>query len=236
MKAIVILIVVIVGICAPDGVGQTNALWFKTVVPSTNALPLRKICEMVETESAKLATNGCGLKVLYSAEIERMFKGGEVSFTAEPCPLCAMLENAARCCELSVKFFDTVAVLVWPEHRYVCTAVEGTCVDAETGAPVMNFRIKAAGLDTMLAVQTNGFFVCGIPQNFDYSWSPNAIFSDSDISGIQQVVTITAPGYVTLVITNALYGDKTGSRCLDIKLKRFNKDEQKANPTSERAR
>jgi hypothetical protein len=185
---------------------------------------------MVETESARLVTNGCGLKVIYPAGIEKMFTGGEISLSAEPYTLYDILELSARCADLRVKVFETVAVITWPEYRYVYTALEGTCTDAETGKPITDFRIETDFLPPMLAVQTNGSFVCGIPQRFDYSWSPNARFADHDISEASQVIRISATGYRPQAITNALYGDKINRRFLKIRLKR---EEQPANQQSE---
>ncbi len=204
---------------------QTNALWLQTVIPPTNVLTPRQICDLIETESAKLDPTGHGLKTIYSG----FDKWGKTEITFSPAPITfyEMLDAVASIYALpsnSAKVFDTVGVIPWVEYRYVYAAIEGLCSDAQTGDPITNFSVKGGFLSPpLLAIQTNGYFVCGIQQRFDFSECFTATFAEHNITDIKQILTFTAPGYTPLVITNEVYrpGDKSGLRTYDIKMERI---------------
>ncbi len=102
-------------------------------------------------ESTRLATNGCGLRIIYPEELARMFTGAEIRYSPVHLTLFDILECSVECANLRVKVFETVAVITWPAYRFLYTALEGTCTDAETGKPITDFRLETDFLPPMLA-------------------------------------------------------------------------------------
>ena len=211
--------------CAVNAGAYTNALWLQTTVPPTNILSPRQICDLIEAESAKLDPAGQGLKVIFHAGFDQ-WGTTELQLSPAPISFYKLLDIAASAYAFpsnSAKVFDGIGVIPWAEYRYAYTAIEGHCSDAHTGNPITNFNVTGGFLGPpVLAIQTNGYFVCGIQQRFDFSQCSTATFTEHNISDVKQVLTITAPGYAPLVITNEVYrpGDKCGLRTYDIELSR----------------
>ena len=204
---------------------QTNALWLQTAVPPTNPMTPRQIVGFIESESAKLDPSGKGLTVLYHPGFDRWF-GTEGGFAFSPTPISfyALLDAAASAFaypQNSAKVFDDVGVVPWAQRRYVYTAIEGRCTDARTREPIANFRVEGGFLSPpLLAIQPDGYFVCGIQQKFDFSTCGTATFAEHDITDLKQTLTFMAPGYAPLTITNEVYrpGDRSGLRTYEIQL------------------
>lgn len=188
--------------CVLGARAQTNALWLQTTVPPTNTLSPRQVCNLIETESAKLDPAGQGLKVIFHPGFDTWGKG-EFTFSRSPLSFYYLLDAVAGTYAKSGKIFDKVGVIPWIEYRDIYTAIEGQCMDALTGEPITDFSINGGA--PFLAVQTNGYFVCGIRQVLTFSACSTATFAEHDITGLQQVLTVTAPGYTPLVITNYVY-------------------------------
>ena len=188
--------------CALYARAQTNALWLQTTVPPTNILSPRQVCDLIETESAKLDPAGQGLKVIFNPGFDKWGKA-ELTFSPSPLSFFDMLDLVASTYSKSAKVFDNVGVIPWIEYRDVYTAIEGQCVDALTGEPITDFRINDGS--PFIAIQTNGYFVCGIRQALTFSKCSTATFAEHDISDLQREITVTAPGYIPLVITNYVY-------------------------------
>ena len=204
---------------------QTNALWFHTAVPPTNILSPRQVCEFIETESAKQDPAGQGLTVVFHPGLDK-WGTTELTFSTSPISFYLLLDTVASCYAFprdSAKVFGTVGVIPWAQYRYVYTAIEGKCSDAQSGEPITNFSIAGGFVSPpLIAIQPDGYFVCGIQQKFDFSECSTATFAEHNITDIKQVLTFTAPGYTPLVITNEVYrpGDKSGLRTYDIKMER----------------
>ena len=217
--------------CTIIAQAQTNALWLQTTVPPTNILTPQQIYKYIETESAKLDSARQGLQILIPKGYDN-YGTVEITFSPHPTSFFTMFEAATGVPERSAKVFDKIGVIAWPQYRYVYTAIEGRCMDANTEEAITNFSVEGGFLSPpILAIQTNGYFVCGIQQRFDFSLCPTATFAEHNITDIKQVLTFTAPGYTPLVITNEVYrpGDKSGLRTYEIKLtqsKETNEGEQ----------
>ena len=218
MKSILAAIILVS--CALYGRAQTNALWLQTTVPPTNILSPRQVCDLIETESAKLDPTGQGLKVIFHPGFDKWGKG-EFTFSNSPLSFYYLLDAVASCYTKSAKVFDKVGVIPWIEYRDVYTAIEGQCLDALTGEPITDFRINEG--TPFIAIQTNGYFVCGIRQVLTFSECSTATFAEHDITGLQQLITVTAPGYIPLVITNYVYRH---GPMLNIRLERATKENE----------
>ena len=226
MKTILLaLVLTLYALCAR---AQTNALWFTKVIAPTNQLTTRQICEFIESESANIDPTGEGLKVMYHPGFDKWNVEGGITFSSSPISFYDLLDAAASEFAFprdSAKVFDTVGVIPWAQHRYTYTAIEGRCSDAISGNPITNFTVQGGSLcSPILAIQANGYFVCGIHQRFDFSKCSTATFTQYDImEGIEQILTFSAPGYNPLVVTNEIFspGEATaGLRTYDIKLTR----------------
>ena len=219
-----VLAVIILVNCALYARAQTNALWLQTTTPPTNILTPQQIYKYIDNESAKLDPSGQGLQILIPTGYDNFGKV-ELTFSPSPTTFYTLFEWATGVPERSTKVFDKVGVIAWPQYRYVYTAIEGRCMDAHTEEAITNFSVEGGFLcPPIFAIQTNGYFVCGIQQRFDFSLCPTATFAEHNITDIKQVLTFTAPGYTPLVITNEVYrpGDKSGLRTYEIKLTRSN--------------
>ena len=216
--------IILVG-CVVSTQAQTNALWLQTTAPPTNILTPQQIYKYIETESAKLDPSGQGLQILIPKGADN-FGTVEITFSPHPTSFFTMFEAATGAPERSAKVFDKIGVIAWPQYRYVYTAIEGRCTDAQTGEPITNFSVKGGSLcPPILAIQTNGYFVCGIQQRFDFSLCPTATFTTFNImEGVKQALTFSAPGYTPLIVTNEVFppGEATvGLRTYDIRLTRI---------------
>ena len=188
--------------CLLGARAQTNVLWLQTTVPPTNTLSPRQVCQLIETESAKVDPKGQGLKVIFHPGFDKWGKA-ELTFSPTPLSFYELLDAVASGYSKSAKVFDDVGVIPWIEYRDIYTAFEGRCMDALTGEPIIDFTINDGS--GPLAIQTNGYFVCGIRQVLTFSECSTATFTEHDITDLQQVFTISAPGYIPLVITNYVY-------------------------------
>ncbi|MDD4117743.1 MAG: hypothetical protein PHI39_05945 [Kiritimatiellae bacterium] len=223
LLAALFLISCVVGVQA-----QTNDLWFVKVVAPTGQLTPRQICEFIESESARLSPEGKGLTVMYHPGLDKWNMEGGTTFSSNPISFYELLDAAASVFAFprdSARVFENVGVIPWAQHRYAYIAIEGRCLDADSGDPITNFSVKGGSLCApILAIQTNGYFVGGIQQRFDFSTCAAATFTEFDImEGIKQILTFSAPGYNPLVVTNEIFppGEPTvGLRTYDIKLTR----------------
>ena len=146
---------------------------------------------------------------------------GEFTFSSSPLSFYYLLDAVASCYTKSAKVFDKVGVIPWIEYRDVYTAIEGECVDALTGEPITNFRVNDG--TPFIVIQTNGYFVCGIRQILTFSKCSTATFAEHDITDLQQEITVMAPGYIPLVITNDFYRH---GPMLNIRLERATKENE----------
>lgn len=224
-----ILAIIVIASCALSAPAQTNALWLQTTVPPTNILTPQQIYKYIETESAKLDPNGQGLHILIPKGYDN-FGTVEITFSPYPTSFFTMFEAATGVPDKSAKVFDKMGVIAWPQYRYVYTTFEGRCLDARTEEPITNFSVEGGSLcPPILAIQTNGYFVCGIQQRFDFALCPTATFANFNImEGVKQSITFSAPGYIPLVITNEILppGEATvGLRTYSIKLTRTNENQ-----------
>ena len=227
MKSILAVIILVSG--ALYARAQTNSLWLQTTVPPTNILSPRQVCDLIETESAKLDPTGQGLKVIFHPGFDKWGKA-ELTFSPTSLSFYELLDAVASGYSESAKVFDDVGVIPWVQYRYAYIAIEGRCSDALTGEPITNFSVKGGSLcSPILAIQPNGYFVCGIQQKFDFSKCSTATFTQFDImEGIKQDLTFSAPGYNPIVVTNEIFppGEPTaGLRTYDIKLTRTDENE-----------
>ena len=215
--------------CAIEAQAQTNALWLQTTVPPTNVLSPQQVYKYIEVESAKLDPTGQGLHILIPKGSDNF---GKVDLTFSPAPTSffTMFEWATGVPERSAKVFDKIGVIAWRQYRYVYTAIEGRCLDAQTEDPITNFSVEVDSLcPPILAIQTNGYFVCGIQQRFDFSLCRTATFATFDImEGVKQVLTFSAPSYTPIIVTNEVFppGEATvGLRTYEIKLTRTDENQ-----------
>jgi hypothetical protein len=230
----IFLFTIILVNCSIIVYAQTNALWFQHAVPPTNSLTAPHLCDFIESESAKLDPSGRGLDILYPAG-DGLY--GNSEFRLPPVPWTFHNMFTVMGCRYSgpsfLKVFSTVGVIPEVEYRYVYTAIHGHCIDMHNGTPITNFCIMGDFLlPPLLAIQTNGYFVCGIQQKLLFSRYSATTFAEHNIDDLKQVLTFAAPGYIPFVITNEIYRpiDYAEPYIYSVRLTRANEGEQSVAP------
>ena len=108
-----ILAIIILMSCVLGARAQTNALWLQTTVPPTNTLSPRQVCDLIETESAKLDPTGQGLQVVFHPGFDK-WGTTELQFSPAPISFYKLLDFAASVYAFpsnSAKVFDNVGVI-----------------------------------------------------------------------------------------------------------------------------
>jgi len=205
----------------------TNALWLTHFVPATNAVSLLELRNEIERQSISSDPEGRGLRVVLPREPNPeltapiLLKGTDMT-------LLQLLKFCAQFTGSELHLADNVALLLGPvPYPYVIVAVDGTCVDAETGKGINHLKIKPEWpYDPIMYVNTNGFFACGIAKRFR-SWPAAGALIQSDEEPRGAVVfTLSAPGYEPRVVTNCFMQDYCGWHGQTFKLKRKRDGEQ----------
>jgi len=215
--------------------GQTNGLWFKSFsFPRTNEIRLSEACEIIERDSAKLDESGQGLKVLFPPDFtNQTFNiGPEPLSFAEALNFCGRAEG-----NTFYKIFDRTGVIGYRGFTYTLLALAGKCTDAVTGGPITNFAVNASNeLDTQyLMIDVNGSFMCAIPHQFNYMYTPSAIIEIQEgTSPDEQILHFSAPGYETVTVSNSIYWSHSwGNRYVEVKMNPSAVRPKEANKTSQ---
>jgi hypothetical protein len=179
----------------------TNEVWFRLVSSSNISLAgltRKEVCTAIEKVSKEVDPQHRGVRIVYTlGDDPDGCVAKVISFEFEQATL---LELLGALDALQLKYFvtDDVAIVGWEDYRFDSTTLYGECIDVVTRRPITNFTVKRNGLpvlskDPVLAVSSNGSYVCGVPYREEVGRNPEVIFLSYDVQ--KHGILVTAPGY-----------------------------------------
>ena len=178
---------------------RTNDVW-SLLVSSSNislaGLTGKEVCAAIEKVSKEVDPQHRGVRIVYTLGDDTDSWGGKViSFEFEQASLLDLL-GAFDVIQLKYIVTDDVAIVGWKEYIRGSATLYGECVDVVTRRPITNFKVKGSSFlseEPVLAVSSNGSYVCGVPYREKIGRNPEMIFLSYDAQNYE--ISVTAPGY-----------------------------------------
>jgi|GEM_PF-5977946 len=180
---------------------RTNDIWSLSVSSSNislTGLTRKEVCTAIEKVSKEVDPQHRGVRIVYTlGDDPDGCVAKVISFEFKQATLLELL-GALDVIELKYIVTDDVAIVGWEDYRFGSTTLYGECVDVVTRRLITNFTVKGNGLpvqskEPVLAISSNGSYVCGVPYREKVGRNPEMIFLSYDAQNCE--ILVTAPGY-----------------------------------------
>ena len=180
---------------------HTNDLWFRKIpeLPSA-ALDFHAWREFIEVRSSEMDTAGRGLEFTGTPDRSRLV--GQAPLILGSGEDGTSFRDVVRAMSvmwgIPFRIIDRLAIIGKEKSCYIPLQINGKCIDARSGNPVINFEVsgeRGCLPSVFFTRDTNGLFSCSIPFRLDYMSSPAGVFLDDHFYRSRQTVVVRAPGY-----------------------------------------